>query len=82
MSIGWRALAGSLVAYPGIQWVISPGLSLPINRIDAMLTAGTLGFFATALIVSWIIDTTKMLTMLTAAFLPGVIATVLLLISK
>ncbi len=82
MSIGWRAITGSLVAYPGIQGAISLGLSLPMNRIDAALTAGTLGFIATAMIVSWIIDATKTLTMLAAAFLPGVAATVLLLIAR
>lgn len=80
MSIGWRVFTGSTIAYPSMWSAISLGLSLPINRIDATLTAAAFAFVMAAAIVSWIVNANKILQILGAAFLPGTLAIALLLI--
>lgn len=80
MSLGWRVFTGSTIAYPGVWSAIALGLALPINRIDAALTAGAFGFVVLALIVSWIADAKKSLRLIASVFLPGTLAIALLMI--
>lgn len=79
MSVGWRMLMGSTLAYPSVQGAVSLGMSLPINRIDAALTAGAFGWVIAAIILSWVAGAQKILHMLAGVFVPSTLLIVLLL---
>ena len=79
MSIGWRVLMGSAMAYPIVQGAVSLGMSLPINRIDAALTAGAFGWVVAVMILSWVAGAKKILRMVAGVFVPSTLLIALLL---
>lgn len=79
MTIGWRVLTGSALAYPGVQGAVLFGLALPVDYVNAALTAGSFGFLMVVALVSWMAGAQKMLQILASVFLPGVLLTALLL---
>jgi hypothetical protein len=78
MRIEGRALAGVVAAYPAVNGAVTLALSLPINRIDAMLTAASFVFVVFVGITTWIAGATKMLRLFAGIFVPGVLLTTLL----
>lgn len=80
MTVGWRALTGSTMAYPSVYGAFSLGMSLPIDRVDAALTAGSFCVAIVAVIVTWVVGAKKLLQMAASVFVSSSLAIVLLLI--
>lgn len=79
MSTGWRVLMGSTMVYPSVQGAVALGMSLPINRIDAALTAGSFGCVIAVMIVSWVAGAKQLLQMMAGVFVPSTLLIALLL---
>lgn len=79
VTIGWRVLTASALAYPVVQGAVLFGLALPIDHANAALTGGSLGLLMVVALVSWIAGAQKILQILASLFLPGALLTALLL---
>ncbi|MET0380241.1 MAG: hypothetical protein ABW049_14715 [Spongiibacteraceae bacterium] len=83
MSIQQRTLIGAIAACPAAYGAALLGLALPINRIDATLTAGLFGLLVFVAVVCWAAGAHKFLQLLASTLLPAsFVATVLIFLPR
>jgi hypothetical protein len=83
MRIRPRVLIGALAAGPAAYAAALLGLALPINYIDAALTAGLFGLLIFVVVVSWAAGANKFLQLLMSTLMPAsFVATVLVFLPR
>lgn len=83
MHISPRPLLGTLAACPAAYGAALLGLALPIDRVDAALSATMFALLIFAMVVSWAAGAHKALRLLTGTLLPAsCIATMLIVLPR
>lgn len=83
MSIPQRTLIGAIAACPASYGAVLLGLALPIDRVDATLTAALFGLLVFIGVICWAAGAHKFLQLLASTLLPAsFVATVLMFLPR